>query len=156
LERWREFAEKASKEDKVYIFECCFIQNPAVVMMARHVAEKEIIINHVLQIENIIEKLSPELIYFYQQSVRETIKRVAEARDKRWIDFVTEYICNQNYGITHDLKGFDGVVKFFEHRREIELEIIEKLNIDKIILDNSDYRWDNRYQEIQEAINLNG
>ncbi|MBL4937416.1 hypothetical protein JK636_16975 [Clostridium sp. YIM B02515] len=152
LKRWNEFAERASKEDKVYIFECCFIQNPLVVMMARHCTAKEYIMSHVLQIENIINKLNPKLIYYYQESVRETIKRVAEIRDKGWINFVIEYICNQAYGEKHDLNGFDGTVKFFEDRRSVELELLEKLSIDKLILDNSGYNWENCYNKIEKFL----
>ncbi len=155
LERWREFAEQASREDKVYIFECCFIQNPAVVMLARHFADKSFIAKHILQVENIIRKLNPQLIYFYQDSVRETIARVAEERDKSWINFVIEYICNQAYGKKSGISGFDGVIKFFEDRRNLELDIFEKLEIDKILLNNSEYNWQNRYKEIEEFLRVN-
>lgn len=148
LKRWNDFAERASKEDKVYIFECCFIQNPLVVMMARHCADEKYIMRHVLQIENIINKLNPKLIYYYQESVRETIKRVAEVRDKSWINFVIGYICNQAYGKRNNLNGFDGTVKFFEDRRKLELELLERLTINKLILDNSGYNWGSCYNEI--------
>lgn len=149
LKRWNEFAERASKEDKVYIFECCFIQNPLVVMMARHCADNEYIMRHVLQIEDIINKLNPKLIYYYQESVRETIKRVAEVRDKSWINFVIGYICNQAYGKRNNLNGFDGTVKFFEDRRKVELGLLNRLTIDKLILDNSGYNWESCYNEIK-------
>jgi hypothetical protein len=154
LERWREFAERAGKEDKVYIFECCFIQNPTVIMLARHFTDKMHMINHVLELENIIKPLNPKLVYFYQESVRETIKRVAEVRDKAWINFVIDYVCNQTYGKTLNLSGFDGAVKFFEDRREIELMILEKLTIDKSMLDNSEYNWEKCYEKIKDFLNL--
>jgi hypothetical protein len=152
LLKWRSFAEKASREDKVYIFECCFIQNPAVVMLALHFADKQYIINHILDLEDIINKLNPKLIYFYQDSVRETIERVAEARDNGWINFVIKFIADSIYGARLNLSGFDGAVKFFEDRREVELEVFEKLSINKILLDNSEYNWNNRYKEIEEFL----
>lgn len=154
LLKWRNFAEKASREDKVYIFECCFIQNPAVVMLALHFADSQYIMNHILELEDIIKKLNPKLIYFYQDSVRETIARVAEVRDKSWINFVIKFIADNVYGKKLNLSGFDGAVKFFEDRREIEMEVFEKLSINKILLDNSEYNWNNRYKEIEEFLHL--
>lgn len=155
LKRWRDFAEKANKGDIVYIFECCFIQNPAVIMLARHYTNNTEIINHVLNIESIVKKLNPQLLYFYQSSVRETISRVAEQRDKWWINFVIDYVCNQTYGKTLGLKGFDGAVKFFEDRREIELDVFKQLSIEKVMLDNTEYNWENRYKEIEQFLGIN-
>lgn len=154
LERWRNFTEKAERGDIIYIFECCFIQNPAVIMLARHYTHKVRIIRHIMNIESIISKLNPILFYFYQDNVRETIEKVAEERDKSWINFVIDYICSQAYGKELGLSGFDGVVRFFEARKEIELEVIKELGMSRLLLDNSERHWESRYKEIEGFLKI--
>ena len=87
-----------------------------------------------------MKDLNPKLIYLVQLDTYETIKRVAEERvssDKSqwpdWIDRVISYIEDSQYGRKHGLKGFDGVVAFFEARKKIELAVIDKLPVNKVV-----------------------
>lgn len=39
-EKWRDFVEIANNENKTYIFECCFIQNPLTIGMVKYGEKK--------------------------------------------------------------------------------------------------------------------
>ena len=40
-DKWKDFAEIAREDNKVYIFECCFIQNPLTIGMIKYGEQKE-------------------------------------------------------------------------------------------------------------------
>ena len=40
-DKWNDFAEIALEDNKVYIFECCFIQNPLTIGMIKYGEQKE-------------------------------------------------------------------------------------------------------------------
>jgi hypothetical protein len=42
-ENWKRFGDRAKKENMVYIFECCFIQNPVTVGMVKYGASNEMV-----------------------------------------------------------------------------------------------------------------
>lgn len=101
------------------------------------------------EIYTVIE-LKPKLIYLNQFSIEETINRVAKERVSHnkemypdWVDVAIEYFENSNYGKRNNINGFEGLVKYFEKRQEIELEVINNLPIDKFIIYNKNYDYEN-------------
>ncbi|WP_171016807.1 hypothetical protein [Pseudalkalibacillus caeni] len=152
LEKWKEFSEKAANEEAVYIFECCFIQNPLTVMLGKHGAPSGQIRKHVLEIAETIKGLNPIVIYLHQDNIRETIERVIPERPEAWYNGIIQYFTEQGYGKAQGLEGFDGFVKVLEKRRELELELIEELPFQSLVIDNSDRDWEKIYREIDEMI----
>ena len=56
-------------------------------------------------------------------------------------------------GKHNNLNGFDGLVRYFEKRQEIELKIIENLSIDNLIVNNHNYNWKDIFHNILNNIN---
>ena len=109
-------------------------------------------------IETVLD-FNPKLIYLNQNSVRDTLNRVAKERVSEnkvlyadWIDLVTEYFKNSNYGKHTDINRFDDIVEYFEKRQEIELEAIKQLSIDSFVITNFHYDWDNIIKVIREKL----
>ena len=107
------------------IFECAYLQNHVSELMGAHNKDVEFITDYMLGLIKTVEKLNPRLIYLTQESVYETINRVAKERvssnkDKweDWIDLVIKYVENSLYGRTHELKGFEGAIEFFKVRKK--------------------------------------
>jgi hypothetical protein len=139
LKRWREFTQTALGEDKVYIFECCFIQNPVTVTMIKSNLQKEVSIDYVNSLENIIKPLEPVLIYVEQKSIKDSFSRAAAERPKDWFEFFKDYYTNQGYGLASNLKDFEGVMEVLEARKKLEEEIYDSLNIKKYKIDNTEF-----------------
>jgi hypothetical protein len=106
----------------------------------------------VLQIAEHIQELNPILFYLKQTNVRETIERVKTMRSQEWLDFVIWYHTEQDYGKKRGLNGYEGYIKFLEHRRELELQIIEQLPFQSFIIDNSDHDWEKHQQIVSNII----
>ncbi|MGQ3477326.1 hypothetical protein [Paenibacillus sp. TY11] len=152
IKRWGSFVKDQREKENMMILECCFLQNPGCALLARHNAGNDRFIQHVLQIGEQIQELNPILFYLKQSNVRETIERVKTMRSQEWLDFVIWYHTEQDYGKKRGLHGYEGYIKFLEHRRELELHIIEQLPFQSFIIDNSDYDWENQQQIVSNII----
>src|SRR5574342_615839 len=68
-ESWEEFAKQADANDLVYIFECCFIQNPVTVGMIKYGAPDEMSIHYVNKLADAVRNLNPLLVYVKQEDI---------------------------------------------------------------------------------------
>lgn len=141
-DKWSEFANKAVKDNKVYIFECCFIQNPLTIGMVKHNRQKENIINYVMRLAKIIENSDPVLFYVNQDNLEFSFKKAVKERSTDWSKGFVDYYTNQCYGKEHNLSGIEGAIKVLEARRNMELEIIDRLKMKKEIINNTKYEID--------------
>jgi hypothetical protein len=143
-QNWQDFATRAATESLVYVFECCFLQNPLTTLLARHNLSKESVCEHVSALAEIIKPLRPSLIYLAQSDVRATLEKVQAERPQEWADYVTWYLTSGDYGKTRGLNGFDGVIEFYATRQALELDLLKTLPIlSTIISDRTD--WIARY-----------
>lgn len=148
LTKWQEFADKVTETDEVYILECCFLQNPFTFLLAKHDVRKELIFNHIEKIAHIIADLNPAILYFEQDNIKDSINRVRNERSKEWFEFLTWYYTEQSYGQGRSLKGETGVLHFLSERKILEKEVLTLLPIKSIVLNNSEYDWEKRKEEI--------
>jgi len=136
-DKWAEFAEKAMQENKTYIFECCFIQNPITVAMVKYGAQKEIVLDYVMELASIIEPLNPQLFYIVQDDLEFSFKKAIMERPKEWSSGFIEYYTNQGYGKEMGYQGIDGTLKVLKKRRAIENDIFDLLKMNKEKINNS-------------------
>ena len=162
MKRWSRFADNFKSNDCVYIFECAFLQNHLCELMGTRLKDNNYIINYFITLVKTATKLNPMHIYLSQQSRKETILRVAKERElpyktkmEDWINLVINWVENSQYGKLHQLKGFDGVVKFMEDRKMIEMNVFDNLPIDKYIVNNTEYNWDEVFDNIKGILNEN-
>ena len=97
ISRWNDFVNKYINEDKVVIFECCFIQNPVTVSMIRNNSPKEVTLSYINRLAQRIATLKPILIYVEQRDIKVSFNRAICERPKEWIDGFIDYYTNQGY-----------------------------------------------------------
>lgn len=160
FKRWQQFAENAEK-DFITVFECSYLQNHVNELLLFHDKDSDYITDYLVELIGTVQNLNPKLIYLVQPDTCETISRVAKERispDKSkwqdWIDRVIQYIESSPYGKAHGLKGFDGTVQYFDTRKQLELAILEQLPIEKAIINNPDYNWDNVFNQVTAELEI--
>lgn len=151
-ERWAEFAAAAERDDAVTIFECCLIQNPLTVLLAVHDASADFASAHVRRLAQTVLDLNPAVIYLYQRDLRATLERAAGERPQEWLEFVIGYLTGQAYGQVRGLAGFDGMVRFYEDRRAVELPLLYRLPAQTMVLDVSDLDWRRCEREVRAFV----
>jgi hypothetical protein len=148
LQRWQDFAARAVTEDNVYVFECCFLQNPLTTLLARHNLPVDAVYCHVAALAEMVLPLRPKLIYLAQDDVRATLETIRERRPPDWAAFVTWYLTEQAYGQDRGLNGWEGVAAFYAMRQTVELEFLQMLPLASRVLSDRD-NWDTRYRYLE-------
>jgi hypothetical protein len=152
LMRWREFVKKALTEDRVYVLECCFLQNPFTYLLAKHNESKDVIFNHIKKLAETTADLNPIIYYFEQDNIEESINRVRKERPKEWFEFLTWYYTEQEYGSAREISGESGVIHFLEDRKRLEKEVLTIIPTRSLILNNSQFDWEDCKQRILTTI----
>ena len=130
LQKWRTFAEQLRVTGRTVVTDCCFLQNPITMLMAKYNEPPETILEFVLELEQIILEADPLLLYLAPLSVREVILEVKQSRSPQWFNHVSEYYTQQEFGKVHNLQqGIEGVVELLEKRMTLEREIQTRLSI---------------------------
>ncbi|WP_179884918.1 hypothetical protein [Bacillus sp. AFS015802] len=154
LNYWKEFMEQTEFGEDVYIFECCFLQNPFTKFIAKHNAEPKRLENYLMKVSSLIRPLHPLLFYFYQENIDQSFHRVYEERSQEWREFFTDYHVNQGFGKVNGLKGYQGLLEYLEMRRDQELKILGSLPVRHELIENGDGDWEEYYEKIKEAISF--
>lgn len=128
LAKWERFVKMALAEEKLYVFNSCFLQNYLSEMMIRFDLPMNEILDFMEKLYKIIAPLNPILIYLESTSIRFRIGDIAKTREK-WLESVINYYTTQGYGLKHNYIGFDGFIRCIEERQRRELAIIQSLNI---------------------------
>ena len=152
LEHWKEFTNKAYNEDIIYVFNCCFLQNPLCEMMMRFNFPYENIQKYIINIFEYIKTLNPLIIYLQNSNVKERVSEIAKERDDEWLKNVIDYHTSQGYGKANSFEGFDGYISCLEERQRVELKILKQLSIDKIIIDTPFENWERTHNTITDLI----
>ncbi|HPH97079.1 MAG TPA: hypothetical protein PKW33_18165 [Anaerolineaceae bacterium] len=152
LDRWQSFTQSAQESDAITLMECCFLQNPLTVMLARHNADPQFAREHILRLSRIIQPLNPLVIYLSPQNPRSALEHVRAERPHEWADFVTWYLTGQAYGQARLLSGFEGVIQFYTMRQQLELDLLPALPVSSLIVKQDGDAWNDRQQDINRFI----
>lgn len=152
LEHWADFAKKARADNEAKVVYGCFLQNPLCETMMRFNFSYPVIRDYISEINNIISPLKPVVIYLKCTDIESRIEKKAPERKRGWLKGAIEYHTSQGYGKRHGLSGFNGFIACLEERQRIELEIMDELNIDKLILSDPFDNWEAAYEKINELI----
>jgi len=150
LQRWQSFADHAAHENRIYIFECCFLQNPLTMYLGRNAESVVSSQTFILKIAESIRILNPYLIYLYPENVEATLRSVARTRPSEWLDFVIAYHMQQGYGKVQGWQGFEGLVQFYELRQRVELDLLNRLPFSTYAVRHID--WAQDYVHIESGL----
>lgn len=152
VESWEEFAKQAETDDKVYIFECCFIQNPVTVGMIKYGAPADVSVDYVKKLADAVKNLNPLLVYVKQEDIEKSFRKAVNERPEDWFNGFVHYYTAQGYGLKNNLIGLDGTIEVLKARQELEFEILEHLNLPKVIVDNSRFELDQHRERLTKIL----
>lgn len=151
-ESWEEFAKLAASQEKVYIFECCFIQNPVTVGMVKYGAEAEVTIEYVNKLAEAVKVLNPLLVYVSQEDIEKSFRKAVEERPGDWFNGFVHYYTSQGYGLAKELSGLDGTIEILKARQKLEKSIFNQLSIPMHILNNSQFDFDKHRENLKNIL----
>lgn len=137
--RWRQFAERALTGPDTYVFDCCFIQNPVTMGMIKHDAAEDYMISYIQELEAITAGLNPLLMYIEQDDLEHSFRKAVRQRPLEWSEGFIQYYTSQGYGLRQGHQGIEGTLRVLEARQKLEGIIYNRVNMDKIKVNNSSY-----------------
>ncbi|GAM15936.1 hypothetical protein [Mesobacillus selenatarsenatis] len=152
VESWAEFARKAESENKVYVFECCFIQNPVTVGMVKYGAPDEVSIEYVQKIGGAVKLLDPLLVYVKQEDIEISFRKAVAERPEDWFKGFIQYYTSQGYGAKKELSGLEGTIEVLKARQQLEYKILEQLTMPVSILDNTQFNLECHRNSLRKVI----
>ncbi len=132
-ESWRRYGSRMPQPG-VEVWECVFIQNPACAFIARFDQPVAALTAHVRGLAAAIRGHNPMLVYLDPGDPEPVLRAVASERPDWWLELVIRYHTQQGYGLRRGLEGFDGYVEFMRMRRELELELLPKLELPTLLI----------------------
>ncbi|WP_304432533.1 hypothetical protein [Acutalibacter muris] len=142
LDKWRSFTESA-EEHMLYVFNAVLLQNPMCETMMRFNFSMEQSLEYIEKIAEIIAPMDPAVIYLKSDNIAESVRAVSEERPG-WLESVIGYHVNGAYGESIGAKGFEGYIACLEERQRRELEILERLGINRLVLEGPRQEWNTR------------
>jgi DNA polymerase III delta prime subunit len=127
LDRWQTFARQAAQAETIYCFECCFFQNPLTFDLARNHLPVEEAQAFILSLAQAIQPLNPRLVYLDLEDIPARLEVLKKERPQEWLDFVIQYHTGQGTGLARGWSGENGLLNFYQLRREVELKTIDLL-----------------------------
>ncbi|PJK16992.1 hypothetical protein CQS04_07500 [Chryseomicrobium excrementi] len=155
-EKWQQFVQFALKENKTFVFECAFIQNPITVMMIKYDRPNEEILSYIKELEAIVAELDPILLYVEQENFELSFGKAVEERSIEWRDFFIWYYTSQGVGKRVKAEGIEGTIEVLRRRQIVEREVYNQLSIGKVRLDNSEFEREVMKQKLEKAIQCKG
>lgn len=155
VNNWNKFSKTASSENKVYIFECCFIQNPVTVSLIRDNKNFKETFNYITELLDVVRNLNPILFYIDQEDLDFTFKKIVNERSQEWLVSFIDYYTKQGYGLDNNLTGLKGALEVFKYRYSIENKIFKKLKMNKNIINNTGYNKKQLKKNIVEKLENN-
>lgn len=150
LGKWRSFAENAG--DNVYVFNCVLLQNPMCETMMRFDFPPKKSLDYISDICAAIAPMEPAVVYLKSARIAENIRAAITERGEEWLRSVIDYHCNGGYGKARGLSGFDGYISALEERQRRELDILDRLPISSVIINEPQADWDAAYRTIDKFI----
>lgn len=105
---------------------------------------------HVLNAVRFLKPLRPALIYLDPPSIYDAHDTVAGVRPREWLDHVIAYPVGQGW-----LRGFDGMARFYEARRRLEIGMfpeLQRLGFHVLWVNNAGRDWEHDYARIRSFL----
>ena len=144
---WTDFAEQASKENDITVIESRLWQNTVLFMFMDDYPLDEIVEVH-QRVWKELGRLTPALIYLYQEDVERAMNRLFASRSSSALERDMETTSQYRWFQRRGLKGMAGWVQFFREWQEIAELLYSDWPYRKIKVPNPHEDWDQAHQRM--------
>ncbi len=150
--RWKAFAEKAASEESLYIFDGFFLESTVNEMMMWFDLPQSEIESFMKELANLIRPLEPLIIYLENDQIESRLREVSAEHDYSWLRDLVAYYTGQRTPDEDNAPDLEACTVSLEARQMVELKLISKLGLDRVILKNAYTDWVEAYNFIRARI----
>jgi hypothetical protein len=152
LDRWKAFTEAALQAETTNVFECCFLQNPLTMLLAKYNAPGPDSIKLIQSMLEIVKPLNPILVYLYQRNTRSALEKIVAQRERWWHDSLIAYVEKGAWSKATGARGLDAVVGFYERSKALTFYLLERYDGAKLLIDNTEHNWEQHQREVADFL----
>lgn len=148
LDKWAALTDSILQSGDVFVMDGQLFHESVDSLFYFDVPEGDIV-DFMTRTMDVLEKVSPALIYFFQADVGASLRKTCEARSEWWRNWQIDWkVHNRPYGQKRGLKGFNGYVQLYSEYRALTDRLFANLEIEKLDIENSAGDWDQYKSEI--------
>ncbi|WP_290783497.1 hypothetical protein [Exiguobacterium sp. UBA6309] len=152
LKKWEAFVAQVLTTDTMYVFECCFLQNPLTMGLIKYDLPEATLQAYIERIATIITPLQPVLVYVDQQDVERSFRKALQERPTEWADGFVSYYTEQAYGVNHSLLGVEGTIAILRERKALEHQLLKTLPFRVEVFGNEEFSVKARQAWVKQLI----
>ena len=146
------FFGETYKTDEIYIFDCGLLQRPLFFSMILGNLSEEETFSHLRNLYGNYEKLPYQLFYLESRNIVSDFKSIYRSRNSEYRDHIEHVWNNSQYGMGKKLKGLEGALEVLQYIKELKERIIYKLDLEPVIVDNTEKKPEMIRNTIQEIL----
>jgi hypothetical protein len=148
----RVFFSEIFNSDDICIFDCGLLQRPVFFSMIISNLSEEATFSHLLNMYRCYENLPCQLFYLESRNFMSDFKSIYRSRDSDYRDHIEHVWNNSQYGIGKKLKGLEGALEVLQYIKELKERFIYQLNLEPVIVDNTEKKPEMIRNTIQEIL----
>ena len=127
------------------LFECSFFQNSLECMMLFYEMSDDDILEFYKQAYDLLKDKNFTMLYIDSNDIAGNIAQIRKERvdtkgKEIWFSLMMDYLTKSPYGKHHGYQNGDDLIKHLEHRRRIELRVIDEVLREKcLVVKSKDY-----------------
>ena len=128
-----------------------FFQDPVCEMMMWFDLPQAEIESFMSELADIIRPLEPLIIYLESDQIEHRLREVADQHDYEWLDALIAFHTGQGAS-QEEVPDLEGCVLCLEARQLVEMKLMSKLGLDRVILKNAFTDWVEAYNFIRARV----
>lgn len=137
LKKWKKFADYMKNSDEIVIFEGVLFQSPLFELIGYFDLNIDTTIAYIADLLETLKAYKTILYYIDVNDVNKILynicsERVTASGQGHWEQGALRWIHSSPYCQKRNYKGYTGMVKFFEYRKQVDEILIKKLPIQTI------------------------
>ena len=153
LSKWRSFVDSVRTVDTVPVLDGQLFHGDLTNLFLMD-AGFPTIAEYNRAVAEVIQPLSPLLIYFYQEDVERAIRAIAAQRGEAWVKYQVDWKLQAPYSRRRGLAGLEGLIVLYKDYRELTDKLYAGLDLAKLAIENSHQDWPAYYQFISRELAL--
>lgn len=152
LDLWRDFVHEAERSAAVTVCDgLLFHGNMADLLLMDTVPA--LLHAYVLRVLDVLDVLKPAVIYLRRDDLAAALRAICDERGSAWEAYQTGWKLASPYAMRRSMRGFDGLVRFYQDYRDVCDDIFARLDVPKLAIRHTG-GWERHYDDIRGFLEL--
>jgi hypothetical protein len=151
--KWRSFVEEAHQSSAVPVLDGQLFHGDLTHLFLMEASFEEISA-YCVRLALLIEPLNPLVVYLRQEDVERAVRAICAERGDAWVKYQVDWKLKGPYAVRRSLTGLGGLIALYQDYRSMTDALLDRLTMDKVVIENSERDWALYNQQILKRLHL--